>query len=316
MSGNSERASCPADGKGGKTVRGIAKFEAVSGARMRDFTTIGIGGSADRMVFPRTVRDVQEILTLERDAGREVLALGAGSNLLVSDAGVRATVLCLKKNLVRIVFAERESIVAEGGAMLPRFAVLCALSGLSGAEELAGIPGTVGGALTMNAGAYGRSIGELVEWIEIVDPEGRLHRVTAREIGFGYRRTSLPVGGIVARAALRLAPGHVDAAFERMRQFNERRRAKQPWGERTFGSTFANPPGGGKAGDLLENAGMKGVSQGDASYSEKHANFIVNRGRAAASDVLALIARGRKEVLRRSGITLALEVRLWGIEHA
>lgn len=288
------------------------KVEEVYGAKLRDFTTVGIGGPAERMVFPRSLQEIQEILREERGNGREARILGAGSNLLVHDGGVLGTVLCLKKNMGKMLFSAGGSVVAEGGTMLPRFAVLCALSGLSGAEELAGIPGTVGGAMSMNAGAYGRFIGEIAEWVEVVDGEGKLHRLESREVGFAYREAEFPVQGVIARAGFRLATGVPDEAFARIKALNERRRASQPWGERTFGSTFRNPPGE-KAGRLLERAGMKGAREGDVSFSEKHANFLVNAGRATAADALRLIDRGRERVRVMSGIDLSLEVKLWGV---
>jgi UDP-N-acetylenolpyruvoylglucosamine reductase len=313
MSGNWEKAFYPADSrvKGRRMAGTSGKVEEVYGAKLRDFTTIGIGGAAERMIFPRSLQEVQEILKMEREEGREVRFLGAGSNLLVYDGGVRGTVLCLKKNMGKMLFSAGGSVVAEGGTMLPRFAVLCALSGLSGSEELAGIPGTVGGAMSMNAGAYGRFIGEIAEWVEIVDAEGRLHRLVAHNIGFAYREAALPVRGVIARAGFRLAPGVSDEVFARMKTLNEKRRATQPWGERTFGSTFRNPPNE-KAGRLLEQAGMKGAREGDALFSEKHANFLINTGRATSAEALRLIMRGREQVRVMAGIDLALEVKLWG----
>ena len=290
----------------------MGRIDEVLGARMREFTTVGIGGPAERMVFPHGVREVQEVLAAELEAGREVRALGAGSNLLVSDRGVRGTVICLKKNMGNILFSGGGAVVADGGTMLPRFAVLCALSGLSGAEQLGGIPGTVGGALSMNAGAYGRSIGEIVEWVEIADFEGSIRRAAAREIRFAYRSAAFPVAGIVVRAAFRLRSAASDDVFALMKTLNEKRRAAQPWGARTFGSTFRNPADGEKAAVLLERAGMKGARAGDAFYSEKHANFIVNGGRATAADVVALISRGREAVRSLAGIELVQEVKMWG----
>ena len=211
------------------------------------------------------------------------------------------------------MFLSGGSVVVEAGVMLPRLAVLCALSGLSGMEPLSGIPGTVGGALSMNAGAYGRSMGEMVEWVEVVDAEGGIHRVEARAIRFGYREAKYPVEGTVVRSGFRFGPGTRESVFERMRQVNEKRRATQPWGERTFGSAFRNPPGGaGSAGELLERAGMKGAREGDACFSEKHANFLVNRGRASAADVRRLLSRGQSAVRMSFGIVLLPEVKMWG----
>jgi UDP-N-acetylmuramate dehydrogenase len=280
--------------------------------KMRDFTTIGIGGAADRVAFPRSPADVREVLATELRAGRTVHFLGAGSNLLVSDGGVAGTVLCTKKHLSKVVFLSDGCVVAEAGVMLPRLAVLCALSGLSGMEPLSGIPGTVGGALAMNAGAFGRRIGELTEWVEVADGAGEIHRVEARAIRFGYREAEYPVRGVVVRAGFRFAGGTREAVFGQMRQLNEKRRAKQPWGEKTFGSTFRNPPGTESAGTLLERAGMKGRCEGDACFSEKHANFLVNRGRATAADVRRLMARGRDAVVAMTGVLLLPEVKMWG----
>jgi UDP-N-acetylmuramate dehydrogenase len=290
----------------------MSRVEEVFGAKMREFTTMGIGGAAERMIFPHSAGEIQEILSSERAAGREVRALGAGSNLLVSDAGVRGTVVCLKKNMGKVLFSSGGTAVADAGVMLPRFAVLCALSALSGAEELGGIPGTVGGALTMNAGAFERSIGSIVEWVEIVDSDGELHRVVAKEIRFSYRSAAFPVEGIIVRAGFRLRPGDSDGAFSRMKELNQRRRAKQPWGERTFGSTFRNPQGSESAGVVLERVGMKGVREGDAMFSEKHANFMVNRGRATSAEAFRLIARARKAVQSLAAVMLETEVKIWG----
>ncbi len=290
----------------------MATVEEVFGAEMREFTTVGIGGPAERMVFPHSVREVQQVLAEEGGVNREIRALGAGSNLLVSDRGVRGTVVCLKRNMGKVLFSAQGTVVAEAGVMLPRLSVLCALSTLSGAEELGGIPGTVGGALRMNAGAYGRTIGELVEWVEIVEPGGDLHRVGAQDIRFAYRAAVYPVQGIIVRAGFRLRPGNADESFARMKVLNERRRATQPWGKRTFGSTFRNPAGPEAAGVLLARAGVGGAREGDAAFSEKHANFVINRGRATAADVLRLIAWAREAVRSVSGITLAAEVKVWG----
>jgi UDP-N-acetylmuramate dehydrogenase len=225
---------------------------------------------------------------------------------------VAGTVLCTKKHLSKVVFLSDGSVVAEAGVMLPRLAVLCALSGLSGMEPLSGIPGTAGGALTMNAGAFGRRIGELMEWVEVADGAGEIHRVEARAIRFGYREASFPVQGVVVRAGFRFAEGTREAVFGQMRQMNEKRRAIQPWGEKTFGSTFRNPPGEDSAGALLERAGMKGRCEGDACFSSMHANFLVNRGRATAADVRRLMARGRDAVVSLTGVLLVPEVKMWG----
>lgn len=283
--------------------------------RLSSCTTIGIGGAAPLVAYPRSAGEVRSLLKAAHDADTGYLALGAGSNLLVSDEGVDFRVICLKKHMGKVMFSSGGSVVAEGGTMLPRLAVLCGLSGLTGVEEVAGIPGTVGGALTMNAGAYGRSIGESVDWVEIVDGAGALHRVEGRDVRFSYRHAVYPVEGVIVRAAFRLVPSSPDQVFARMKEINEKRRESQPWGERTFGSTFLRPEGPLSAGELLERAGMKGVRIGDAVFSRKHANFIVNIGNASASDVVRLIARGQEAVRAMSGVELVPEVKVWGRIH-
>jgi UDP-N-acetylmuramate dehydrogenase len=314
MSGNWAKAFSRGSGGRGREAGAVVRnIEVAFQVKLREYTTIGIGGAADRLVFPRSAAQVREVVVAEGRSGRPVQVLGAGSNLLVADSGVSATVLCTKKHLSKVVFLSDGSVVAEAGVMLPRLAVLCALSGLSGMEPLSGIPGTVGGALPMNAGSYGQSIGELAEWVEVVDAEGEIHRVEARAIRFGYRETKFPVQGIVVRAGFRFGPGTREAVFERMRQINEKRRASQPWGERTFGSAFRNPPGGaGSARELLERAGMKGEREGDACFSPKHANFLVNQGGATAADVRRLLSRGQSAVRVSCGVLLLPEVKMWG----
>jgi UDP-N-acetylenolpyruvoylglucosamine reductase len=314
MSGNWAKAYSRASGGRGREAGAIVRNIEVSfHVNLREHTTVGIGGPADRLMFPRSAAQVREIVVAEGRSGRTLQVLGAGSNLLVADSGISATVLCTKKHLSKVVFLSDGSVVVEAGAMLPRLAVLCALSGRSGMEALSGIPGTVGGAISMNAGAYGKSIGEMVEWVEIVDVAGEVHKVEAREIRFGYRETVFPVQGVVVRAGFRFGSGTRETVFEQMRVMNEKRRAVQPWGEKTFGSAFRNPPGGGEsAGELLERAGMKGAEEGDACFSAKHANFLVNRGRATATDARRLLSRGQSAVRVSCGILLLPEVKMWG----
>ncbi len=312
MSGSWEKVSFLDRGRGGRLEAGVRKPDEASAVPMSSYTTIGIGGVTPMMVFPRSSGEVRRFLASASEAGEAYLPLGAGSNLLVADEGIDRKVICLKKNMGKVLFSARGSVVVEGGTMLPRLAVLCGLSGLSGVEELAGIPGTVGGALTMNAGAYGRSIGEAVEWVEIADAAGLLHRIEGRDARFSYRRAAYPVEGVIVRAAFRLAASVPDAIFARMKEINEKRRESQPWGERTFGSTFLRPEGNAGAGELLERAGMKGERIGDAAYSRKHANFIVNIGNASASDVLRLISRGQEAVRLMAGVELVPEVKMWG----
>ena len=313
MSGNWEMLSHQHDGsfKGEMVLKSLdVSFR----SKLKDYTTIRIGGPAERMVFPRSIAEVCGVLS-DRSGGA-VHTLGAGSNLLASDSGVSGTVLCTKKHMSKVAFLSNRAVIAEAGVMLPRLAVLCALSNLSGLEPLSGIPGTVGGALMLNAGAYERQIGDLVEWAEIVDMEGKLHRVDGRSIRFGYRKTEFPVQGVVVRVSFRFAKCAREVVFGHIRKYNEKRSASQPWMEKSFGCAFRNPPGAESAGMLLSRAGMKGEREGDAYFSEKHANFILNRGKATAVDVHLLMDKGRKAVEKQFGITLIPEVEMWGSFNA
>ena len=313
MSGNWEMLSHQHDG----SVKGemLKSVDVSFRSKLKDHTTIRIGGPAERMVFPRSIAEVCGILS-DYGAGGTVHTLGAGSNLLASDSGVCGTVLCTKKHLSKVVFLGSRTVIVEAGVMLPRLAVLCALSNLSGLEPLSGIPGTVGGALALNAGAYERQIGDLIEWVEIVDMEGTLHRVEGRSIRFGYRKTEFPVQGVVVRVSFRFAKCARETVFGHIRKYNERRSASQPWMEKSFGCAFRNPQGAESAGMLLSRAGMMGEREGDAYFSEKHANFILNRGKARAAEVRLLMDRGRKAVEEQFGITLIPEVEMWGSFNA
>ncbi|RMG58040.1 MAG: UDP-N-acetylmuramate dehydrogenase [Deltaproteobacteria bacterium] len=273
----------------------------------RKLTTIGTGGPARALVVPFTPGGLKEAVQRLSRAGVPYFTFGKGSNILVPDEGTESVAVWVAEGLTEVSF-NGKGVTVEAGTTLPRAAVLAAASGLSGLEELAGIPGTVGGALVMNAGAFGREIGELVRWVELVTPEGETVRFERGDLVFEYRRTLFPVEGIVSRVCVNLTRGDRDAIFRRMRELNRERKQKQPWGEKTFGSVFKNPPGA-SAGKLLESAGLKGASVGDACVSKKHANFIVNRGRAKTRDVVALIELMRKKVREVHGVDLEPEVR-------
>jgi UDP-N-acetylmuramate dehydrogenase len=277
-------------------------------------TTVGTGGVGE--FFARAGSEAQLLGLLAWAAAGDVAVavVGSGSNLLVADEGVSGLVVKLDRDLAAIS-VEGQRILCGGGARLPAVAARAAREGLSGIEFGVNIPGTVGGAVRMNANAYDGELERVLQWVQIATPSG-LQRREPRELGLGYRHSSLADGEIVARAELLLAPADpatVKAALEEMRR---RRHEAQPQGIRTFGSTFKNPDDpraeGRSAGLLLADAGCNGLAVGGARFAPKHANFIENTGTATTADVIAVMAEGRRRVLERFGVALEPEVQTLG----
>ena len=274
-------------------------------------TTVRTGGAAEWFARAGSRRELLELLEW---AGRRSLAvqvIGSGSNLLVADEGVRGLVLKLERELARIDADGSRGLRCGGGARLPAVAARAATLGLAGIEFAVNIPGTVGGAVRMNANAYDGALAAVLDWVEIVSADGVSRRGPA-ELGFEYRRSALTAGEIVSRACFALEPGSPDAIRATIASMRERRHAAQPKGIKTFGSTFKNPPGGRTAGQLLAEAGAASLAVGGARFSRKHANFVENAGGASTADIVALMALGRERVLERFGIALEPEVELLG----
>jgi UDP-N-acetylmuramate dehydrogenase len=243
-----------------------------------------------------------------------VEVVGSGSNLLVADEGVAGLVLKLSGELAQI---ERDGtrLICGGGVRLPSAAAKVAGWGLTGLEFGINIPGTVGGAVRMNANAYGGELARVLEWVDVCTAEGSDRR-RPEALGFEYRRSSLRPGEVVARAAFELAPADPAAVKATLAEMRGKRREAQPSGIKTFGSTFKNPDDqraeGRTAGQLLEAAGCRGLAVGGARFSPKHANFVENEGSASTADVLAVMAAGRRRVHDRFGIVLEAEVQVLG----
>jgi UDP-N-acetylmuramate dehydrogenase len=277
-------------------------------------TTVRTGGPADHFARPESVEGLQGLLAWADAEGIDVGVVGSGSNLLVADAGFRGLVMKLGGALATIE-RDGDGLLCGGGARLPQASAFAAREGLTGLEFGVNIPGTVGGAVKMNANAYGGDLARVLEWVEIVTPRG-VERRGPDELGFAYRRSNLAAREIVARAAFRLEPaepGDVKATLADMRSS---RRAAQPSGIKTFGSTFKNPADpraeGRSAGVLLDEAGCHGLTVGGARFSEKHANFVENMGEATTADVIALMGEGRRRVRERFGVELEPEVQFLG----
>jgi UDP-N-acetylenolpyruvoylglucosamine reductase len=281
-------------------------------------TTVRTGGPADWFASAGSADELADLLVWAETEGLEVGVVGSGSNLLVSDEGFRGLVLKLDDELARIE-RDGDRLVCGGGARLPRASAEAARHGLAGLEFGVNIPGTVGGAVKMNANAYGGDLSRVLEWVEVATPAGSERRAPA-ELGFAYRRSNLGPREIVARASFKLEQDEPARVKETLSGMRSARRAAQPSGIRTFGSTFKNPDGpraeGRTAGQLLEAAGCRGLQVGGARFSGKHANFVENPGEATTADVIALMAEGRRRVKERFGVELEPEVQFLGRVNA
>ncbi|MBV9417472.1 MAG: UDP-N-acetylmuramate dehydrogenase [Solirubrobacterales bacterium] len=277
-------------------------------------TTIRTGGPAELFARPGSLEELERLVAWADAEKLEVGVVGSGSNLLVADAGVRGLVLKLDKELSTIEL-EGTRIRCGGGARLPTVSARAAQAGLTGIEFGVSIPGTVGGAVRMNANAYGGELARVLEWVDVVGPAGTERRTPA-ELGFGYRRSGLHPGQVVARASFALQEAASDDVKATLADMRARRKAAQPSGIKTFGSTFKNPEDpradNRTAGRLLDAAGCRGLRIGGAGFSAKHANFVENHGQASTADVVAVMAEGRRRVLERFGIALEPEVQVLG----
>jgi UDP-N-acetylmuramate dehydrogenase len=283
--------------------------EVRAGEPMARHTTLRIGGLADWWVRPRTVAALREVTAA---CGGRFTLLGKGSNVLVRDGGIRGVVVNLC-HLDHLTIAD-DRIVAGGGLPLGRLLVAMRRDGLGGLEDLAGVPGTVGAAVRMNAGAHDDCIADLLLGAQVLDGRGRLGWREAGELGLSYRASALAADEVVVEVTLRRAPARPEPR-QRSRERLATKRATQPLELPNAGSIFKNPPGRA-AWRLIRDAGLAGARSGATEISAKHANFIVNLGGARAADVEALIDHARAAVLARTGIALELEIQILGEETA
>jgi UDP-N-acetylenolpyruvoylglucosamine reductase len=277
-------------------------------------TTVRTGGSGDFYARPDSIERLVDLLSWADADQIAVGVVGSGSNLLIADAGFRGLVMKLDGALATIE-QDGDRLICGGGARLPQAAARAARAGLTGLEFGVNIPGTVGGAVKMNANAYGGDLSRVLEWVEIATGDGTSRRAPA-ELGFDYRRSNLEPREIVARASFGLSNADPESVKATLAEMRAARRAAQPSGIKTFGSTFKNPDDeraeGRSAGVLLDQAGCRGLAVGGARFSEKHANFVENTGAATTADVVALMAEGRRRVRERFGVELEPEVQLLG----
>jgi len=273
-------------------------------------TWFRVGGPAEFLVKPADADDLEALL---RELAHEmpVTVMGAASNLIVRDGGISGVVIKLARGFSEIV-VEEGGIVAGAAALDVTVAEHAAAAGLSGLEFLSGIPGTIGGAVAMNAGAYGGDVAQVLQWADIVTRSGEAVRLTVDGLGLGYRRSSIPPGAVVTRAKFSAVAGDAQKIAARMLEIKASRETTQPVRARTGGSTFANPPDM-KAWELIDAAGCRGLRRGQAQVSELHCNFLLNLGDATAAELEGLGEEVRERVRQTSGVSLHWEIRRIGI---
>ena len=279
---------------------------------LKKHTTYRIGGPADLMIFPKSKQDLIKVIEIINENKIQLTILGSGSNVLVSDNGIRGAVISLKNSLKQIE-VDDNILYAECGTMLGKIVKHAVKNNLIGLENLNGVPGTLGGALIMNAGAWGGEISENLVNVELINSKNELKKVPKKDINFSYRKSSFDKNDILLSAEFNLKKAEKNLIKENFSKAQSGRTSSQPLDKRSAGSLFKNPRNN-SAGKLLDNAGLKGFSIGGAKISEKHANFFINDGNASSNEMLQLIKKAHKEVKKQFDIDLSLEVKLIGFD--
>ena len=280
---------------------------------LKKHTTYGIGGPADLMIFPKSKQDLIKVVEIINENKIQLTILGSGSNGLVSDNGIRGAVISLKNSLKQIE-VDDNILYAECGTMLGKIVKHAVKNNLIGLENLNGVPGTLGGALIMIAGAWGGEISENLIHVEVINSKSEIQKIQKKDLNFSYRQSSFNKDDILLSAKFNLKKADKDIIKENFIEAQSGRKKSQPLNKRSAGSLFKNPKNN-SAGKLLDEAGLKGFSIGDAKISEKHANFFINDGDATSKDMLMLIKKAHKEVKDKFNINLSLEVKLMGFNE-
>ncbi len=278
---------------------------------MKKHVTFRVGGAADYFVSPESAEEVQKIILLCKEKGMPYYILGNGSNLLVSDSGYRGVIIQIYKSMSDIS-VEGELVKAQAGALLSAIAAQAAAASLTGFEFASGIPGTIGGAAVMNAGAYGGEMKDVIEQVTVLTKDGEILVIPGEKMEMGYRTSIVAKNQyIVLEAVIRLAHGEQEQIRAKMEELKEKRTTKQPLEYPSAGSTFKRPEGY-FAGKLIEDAGLRGFQVGGAQVSEKHCGFVINKDQATAAEVRELIRQVSERVRENSGVTLEPEVKMLG----
>lgn len=278
---------------------------------MSQYTSFKVGGPAEYIVMPRAYNQVAEVVQYCNRAGIKWYVMGRGTNLLVSDCGLKGVVIAIEENLAEIRVAGT-TIVAQAGAALPRVSSIARASSLSGLEFASGIPGSVGGAVAMNAGAYDGEMKNVLRRVLAVNTQGELETYNLEDMELGYRSSVFQSNGaVIVEAEMELLEGDSEEIQEKINEFTRRRRDKQPLDKASAGSTFKRPPGH-YAGQLIDSANLRGYCLGGAAVSEKHCGFIINANQASAQEIYDLIGKIRAEVRDKCNVELEPEVKIWG----
>jgi UDP-N-acetylmuramate dehydrogenase len=293
-----------------------ADFPAIRGRVQADsalapFTWFRVGGPAEFLVRPADTADLVALLGA-LPATSPVQVIGAASNLIIRDGGLPGVTIRLARGFSTIA-VEPDGVITGAAALDLTVAETAAAAGLTGLEFLSGIPGTIGGAVAMNAGAYGGEMAHVLSWAECVTRDGERRRLSSTDLAFGYRHANVPPGSVVTRVRLSAKPGATPVIAAKMAEIRSAREASQPVRARTGGSTFRNPDGATKAWELIDAAGCRGMTVGGATVSEKHCNFLINTGSACAADIEALGEEVRRRVKAATGVTLEWEIRRIGV---
>jgi len=291
-------------------IRRLIKGKVLFNVPMKRFTSMKVGGPVDGLLFPRNVGELKKVVRYARKKSIPVMILGKGTNMIVRDKGIRGWMINLMQGLKKIR-AEGEVVEAEAGAPLQRLVQFSVQKGLTGFEPFYGIPGTVGGGLVMNAGAWGSELKDILLSMTLMKENGDIVERPRSRLRFSYRGLVLPSKWIILKGEFQLKKGKKKEMVERIKSYSEQRRERQPLDYPSAGSIFKNPAGG-RAGRWIEEAGLKGYRVGQAMVSERHANFIINLGNATATDVIRLMERVEKKVSEEKGVSLEREVKVVG----
>ena len=279
---------------------------------MHKHTTFGIGGNVSCYIMPKTINELKKVLKYSSKNNIKTFFMGSGSNILVSDLGYNGIIISLKRTFKTLEIKEDATINSDSGVMLGSMVKKATSKGIKGMESLVGVPGTVGGALYMNAGAYDHEISNYFESAILLDQFGNEKIYKKKDVKFGYRYSSFPKNEILIKATFKYHKGNPETILKKKKTASLSRKTSQPLKYRSAGSIFKNPEKKSPAGYLIDKSGLKGLTIGGAQISDKHANFIINKGNAKADDVIQLIKVAKQTVFEKYNIKLDLEIKLLG----
>jgi len=293
-----------------KAALGLIKGRILFDAPMKQFTSIKVGGPVDSLLFPKDAVELRKVVRYARRRDVPILILGKGTNLVVRDKGIRGWVVSLTQGMKKCQ-ADGEVVEAEAGLSLQRLVQFSIQKGLTGLEPFFGIPGTVGGGLAMNAGAWGVELRDIVLSVTLMNEDGEVVERPRQRLKFLYRRLAIPPSWIILKGRFQLKKERKEEILERVKSYSEMRKRTQPLDYPSAGSIFKNPPEG-PAGKWIEEGGLKGFRIGQAMISDRHANFIINLGKATAQEVIDLMELVERKIYEQKGISLEREVRVLG----